>query len=85
MGQIGVDSQLKKGLTFWLELPLQTIEVKAKTKARDIILADCTSRKALVVYDELINREVATVYLKRCGFLVDEGFWWFRLSKTVKN
>ena len=64
---------------------MQTIEVKPKTKARDIILADCTSRKALVVYDELINREVATVYLKRCGFLVDEGFWWFRLSKTVKS
>ena len=85
MGQIGIDSQLKKDLTFWLELPLQTIEVKPKTKARDIILADCTSRKALVVYDELINREVATVYLKRCVFLVDEGFWWFRLSKTVKN
>ena len=51
----------------------------------DIILADCTSRKALVVDDELINREVATVYLQRCGFLVDEGFWWFRLSKTVKS
>ena len=72
-------------MTFWLELPLQTIEVKAKTKARDIILADCTSRKALVVDDELINREVATVYLQRCGLLVDEGFWWFRLAKTVKS
>ncbi len=75
MGQIGVDSQLKKGLTFWLELPLQTTEVKPKTKARDIILADCTSRKALVVDDELINQEVATVYLQRCGLLIDEGFW----------
>ena len=72
-------------MTFWLELPLQTIEVKPKTKARDIILADCTSRKALVVYDELINREVATVYLKRCVFLGDERFWWIRLSKTLKN
>ena len=85
MGQIGVDSQLKKGLTFWLELPLQTIEVKPKTKARDIIFADCASRKALGVDDELINRKVATVYLQRCGFLVDEGFWWFRLSETVKS
>ena len=64
---------------------MQTIEVKPKTKAIDIILADCTSRKALVVDDELINREVATVYLQRCGLLVDEGFWWFRLAKTVKS
>ena len=64
---------------------MQTIEVKPKTKARDIILADCTGRKALVVDDKLINREVATVYLQRCGLLVDEGFWWFRLAQTVKS
>ena len=83
-GQIEVESQLKKGSTFWLELPLQKIEVKPQTKAKDIILDDFTGRKALVVDDELISREVARVYLQRCGFLVDEAFGGSDCLKQLK-
>ena len=70
-GQIGVESQLGQGATFWLELPLPLTDVRLPA---DITAAeaevDLQGLRVLVVDDEAVNRSIASEYLQRAGCVV---------------
>ncbi|MCH2575929.1 ATP-binding protein, partial [Candidatus Poribacteria bacterium] len=75
-GQIGVDSQLSRGSTFWLEIPCKKSNSKSKvadTSSKTNKLGIYCGRKVLIVDDEFINREIVTKYLERLGFSVDQA------------
>ena len=71
-GQIGVNSQLSRGSTFWLEIPCKKSKV-ADTSSKTNKLGIYSGRKVLIVDDEFINREIVTKYLERLGFSVDQA------------
>ena len=72
-GQMGVESQLGQGATFWLELPLPVTDVRLPLDA-DITEAeegvDLQGLRVLVVDDEAVNRSIASEYLQRVGCVV---------------
>ena len=72
-GQMGVESQLGQGATFWLELPLPVTDVRLPLDA-DITEAeegvDLQGLRVLVVDEEVVNRSIASEYLQRIGCVV---------------
>merc|ERR1711964_879886 len=59
-GQMGVESQLGQGATFWLELPLPITEVQPpvdedRRQVEEIDLVDLQGIRVLVVDDEAVN------------------------------
>lgn len=68
-GQLGVESRLANGSTFWCRLPL----VEAKPETTSLPLApsrDFTGTSLLLVEDNAVNRKVAVGLLSRLGCYV---------------
>lgn len=73
-GQIGVESQVEKGSTFWIEIELGLgVPVEVKTKATSQAVLNMPNRKlrVLVAEDNTINQLVATKMLEKMGVYVD--------------
>jgi anti-sigma regulatory factor (Ser/Thr protein kinase) len=71
-GQMGVESQLGQGATFWLELPLPLTEVQPpvdenRRQVAEIDLVDLQGIRVLVVDDEAVNYRLASEYLQQAG------------------
>jgi CheY-like chemotaxis protein/HPt (histidine-containing phosphotransfer) domain-containing protein/anti-sigma regulatory factor (Ser/Thr protein kinase) len=73
-GQMGVESRVGQGSTFWLELPLPATEaptpVAVDSVTEEVSLEGC---RVLIVDDEAVNRAIAGGYLRRAGGQVEEA------------
>jgi CheY-like chemotaxis protein/HPt (histidine-containing phosphotransfer) domain-containing protein len=73
-GQMGLESRVGQGSTFWLELPLPVTEAPTPV-AVDSVTEEVSLEgyRVLVVDDEAVNRAIAGGYLQRAGGQVEEA------------
>ncbi len=67
-GQVGVDSRLEVGSSFWFVLPLVPIEASGRFTELNM---SGLGRRVLVVEDNEVNRNVLGAQLTRAGFLTE--------------
>ena len=70
--QIGVESQLRQGPTFWFELPRAVIEQQPTEEGVEPDV-DLQGLRVLLVDGEAASRAIAAGYLQRIGCLMEEA------------
>jgi len=77
-GDAGVESTLGSGSTFWFSVRLKKVkgnpvsdEAGRHSRAEDVLRSDYRGTRILLVEDEPISREVATMLLDEAGMAVD--------------
>ena len=72
-GEIGVDTEIGKGSTFWFEIPAVKAEA-AEAYVRDVADdVDCPGLRILVVDDTAVNRELVKLMLEPMGLIIQEA------------
>jgi signal transduction histidine kinase/ActR/RegA family two-component response regulator len=71
-GEVGVESQVGQGSTFWFRLPLTLAEMPLRRSAPGIAPPyPLLQAKVLVAEDNAINRRIATAFLEKMGCQVE--------------
>jgi PAS domain S-box-containing protein len=71
-GEIGIDSEVDKGSTFWFTAQFSLSESKLRKDRKSIIRA-IHHKKILLVEDNLLNQQLTTSILKKEGYKMDVG------------
>src|SRR6185436_7686557 len=69
-GEVGVDSRVDEGSTFWFEVPLRTVAPPSSEPERGGA-GDVPSARILVAEDDPVSQLVVATMLKKMGCLVD--------------
>lgn len=70
-GQIGVESVVGLGSTFWFEVHLPTAAAQDIPRGPEIKFEELFHGKVLLVEDQVVNQKVAQSYLQKLGLKVD--------------
>jgi len=83
-GEIGLESEVGKGSTFWIAVSLKKTsnieapkQVEVNSDAPDVIRRDFSGQRVLLVDDDAFNREIGSILLEDVG-------WWSTLPRMVK-
>ncbi len=92
-GEVGAESELGKGSTFWLTVRLKKIErrenlerASSEVPAEDVLRNNHSGKIVLVADDEPINREIAEILLGSAGVVVhlaNDGEEAIELAKQI--
>jgi signal transduction histidine kinase/CheY-like chemotaxis protein len=72
-GEVGVDTVLGEGSSFWFEIPASAAAAPAAQPTEAEIAADCPPLSILMVDDTAVNRELVKLMLEPLGLKVEEA------------
>jgi CheY-like chemotaxis protein len=72
-GEVGVDTTLGEGSSFWFEIPTSAAAAPLVQPSQADVAADCPPLRILMVDDTAVNRELVKLMLEPLGLQVEEA------------